>query len=164
MTDSLPESDTRRTPKGKNPFAAAIRETMPKSAEGLHFPDVTGLSLLDAALAYAEAGWYVLPTNPAVNIKSPGSVVGGKWHEKSSRDPDRIGDWWSDNPNYGIALHIGRSGAGVFDLDQDSLDVVAAYGRADLADALVPPRRFRARVVTVIAGTTFLHAGRPRLR
>ncbi|OBH54327.1 bifunctional DNA primase/polymerase [Mycobacterium sp. E2479] len=74
-------------------------------------------------MAYAEAGWYVLPTDPA-NIKNPGSVVGGKWHELSSRDPEQIRRWWSAKPNYGIALHCGRSGAVMFDLDADDFDTV----------------------------------------
>lgn len=101
----------------------------------LSIPDVSGLSMADAALAYVEAGWYVLPTDPG-DIKNPGSVVKGKWHEKSSRDPDQIRRWWEANPNYGIALHCGRSGAGVFDLDEDSLDALRVMGRGDLADAL----------------------------
>jgi hypothetical protein len=100
---------------------------------GLSLPDVTGLSLQEAALAYAEAGWYVLPTEPA-DIKHPGSVVGGKWHELSSRDPDQIRRWWPDKTaNYGIALHCGRSGAVAFDLDVDSLAPVPER----IADALL---------------------------
>ncbi|MFZ0834896.1 MAG: bifunctional DNA primase/polymerase [Mycobacterium sp.] len=89
----------------------------------LTVPDVVGLSLEEAALAYAEAGWYVLPTDSA-DIKNPGSVVGGRWHELSSRDPERIRRWWSANSNYGIALHCGRSGAVVFDLDSDDFETV----------------------------------------
>jgi|GEM_PF-1403478 len=89
----------------------------------LTVPDVAGLSMEEAALAYAEAGWYVLPTDPA-DIKHPGSVVGGKWHELSSRESEQIRRWWSTNPNYGIALHCGRSGAVVFDLDSDDFDTV----------------------------------------
>lgn len=96
-----------------------------KRDRDLYVPDVAGLSLEEAALAYAEAGWYVLPTDPA-NIKNPGSVVGGRWHEVSSRDPEQIRRWWSTNPNYGIALHCGRSGAVVFDLDSDDFDTVPA--------------------------------------
>lgn len=97
----------------------------------LTLPDVAGLSLAQAALAYADAGWFVLPTDPD-NIKNPGSVVGGRWHEKSSRDPKQIRTWWAENPDYGIALHVGRSGAVVFDFDRDNLDAIPSH----LAEAL----------------------------
>ena len=115
----------------RNPFYETI-----SGARGLFLPDVSGLSLHEAALAYAEAGWYVLPTDPG-DIKSPGSVVGKGWCEQSSRDPDQIDEWWGANPNYGVALHCGRSGAGVFDYDMSSLDALHGYGRGDLVDALV---------------------------
>ncbi|MCD2119112.1 MULTISPECIES: bifunctional DNA primase/polymerase [Rhodococcus] len=78
---------------------------------------MSDLSLAEAALAYASTGWFVLPVMPGT--KSPGSVVGGEWQCKSSRDPEEIAAWWSKNPDYGIALHAGRSGAIVFDLDVD---------------------------------------------
>ncbi len=98
-------------------------------------PDVAALSLVDAALAYAKAGWYVLPTDPA-DVKNPGSVVHGRWQDKSTRDPEQICAWWRGNPGYGIALHVGRSGAVVFDLDIDDLDVIARAGRPEIAEAL----------------------------
>lgn len=101
----------------------------------LSIPEVSGMSAGHAALAYAESGWFVLPTAPD-DIKNPGSVVKGKWHEKSSREPDQIRRWWEANPNYGIALHCGRSGAGVFDFDQDSLEALRGMGRDDLGNAL----------------------------
>ena len=140
---SIRDNDAHRKPKSRNPFSAVYLAAMngeavstPKLQEGLHFPDVIGLNTLEAALAYAKAGWYVLPTNPVVDIKSPGSVVGNGWQHKSSRDPEQIHQWFVPNPNYVVALHIGRSGAGAFDLDLDSLDTLVAYGRADLTDAL----------------------------
>ncbi len=71
---------------------------------------------LTAALAYAAAGWYVLPTDPAVDAKHPGSVVGKHWQDKSSRDPKVIAAWFAGT-NHGIALHAGRSGAIIFDVD-----------------------------------------------
>lgn len=46
----------------------------------------------------------MLPVKPG--SKSPGSVVGESWDEKSSRDPNQIPAWWSDNPNYGIAAAL----------------------------------------------------------
>jgi Protein of unknown function (DUF3631)/Bifunctional DNA primase/polymerase, N-terminal len=83
----------------------------------LYVPDIDPeTDTLTAALAYAEAGWYVLPTDPAVNIKSPGSVVGDHWQDKSSRDPKQIAAWLAGT-DYGIALHCGRSGAVAFDVD-----------------------------------------------
>ncbi|MCM3897864.1 bifunctional DNA primase/polymerase [Gordonia sputi] len=81
-------------------------------------------------MAYAKAGWFVLPVQPG--SKNPGSVVGAGWQNKSSRDPEQINEWWDENPDFGIALHVGRSGAVTFDLDNARLDELPA----DLADGL----------------------------
>lgn len=81
----------------------------------LHVPHVDeNTSNVDAALAYAAANWFVLPVR--YGSKNPGSVVGGKWQELSTRDPEQIRAWWTDT-NYGIALHVGKSGGIVVDLD-----------------------------------------------
>ncbi len=101
----------------------------------LRVPDVAGRPLVEAALAYAEAGWYVLPTDPA-DIKNPGSVVHGHWQDRSTREAEQIRAWWRQNPGNGIALHVGKSGAVAFDLDIDDLDVIAGAGRPDIAEAL----------------------------
>ncbi|MGH3700646.1 MAG: bifunctional DNA primase/polymerase [Pseudonocardiaceae bacterium] len=69
---------------------------------------------LTAALAYADCGWYVLPTAP--RNKNPGSRVGAGWPAKSSRDPQQIAAWFAGSAD-GLALHVGRSGALVFDVD-----------------------------------------------
>jgi hypothetical protein len=103
----------------------------------LYMCDVTGMALAQAAHAYAVAGWYVLPVAPG--SKNPGGVVGGDWCSQSSRDADQIAAWWAENPNYGIALHVGRSGAVAFDLDHSNyvlLVTIAEDGRPDIADAL----------------------------
>jgi hypothetical protein len=74
---------------------------------------------LTAALAYADAGWYVLPVardHPTDPGKHPGSVVREGWQHKSSRDPKLITAWFAGT-DHGIALHCGRSGAVVFDVD-----------------------------------------------
>ena len=83
----------------------------------LSIPEIAAdTDTLTAAWAYAGAGWYVLPTDPAVDIKDPGSVVGKGWPAKSSRDPKQLAAWFAGT-DYGIALHAGRSGAVIFDVD-----------------------------------------------
>lgn len=81
----------------------------------LHIPDnINDLDTLTAALAYATAGWYVLPVK--ADTKHPGSVVGNGWPSLSSRDPKQITAWFAGT-DHGIALHCGRSGAVVLDID-----------------------------------------------
>lgn len=92
----------------------------------LHIPDdINELDPLTAALAYASAGWYVLPVR--TGTKHPGSVVGDSWPALSSRDPKTIAGWFAGT-SHGIALHCGRSGAVVLDVDDpDNIpDEVAA--------------------------------------
>ena len=83
--------------------------------EMLSIPDIPpDASNLDAALLYAKAGFYVLPVRRG--SKHPGSVVGTKWQDKSSRDPQQIAAWFAGT-DHGIALHCGRSGVVGFDVD-----------------------------------------------
>ena len=69
---------------------------------------------LTAALLYAEAGFYLLPVR--TDTKHPGSIVGKGWPSLSTRDPKVIAGWFAGT-DYGIALHCGRSGAVVLDVD-----------------------------------------------
>lgn len=92
----------------------------------IRIPDVAGQDVLTAALAYAAAGLYILPAKRGA--KNPGSVVGGDWHELSSRDPRQVAAWFAGT-DYGIALHAGRSGLVVFDAD-DPAKRPAEYARA----------------------------------
>ena len=73
---------------------------------------------LTAAALYADAGIYVLPVKPGT--KHPGSRVGNRWQDKSSRDPDQIVAWFAGTSD-GIAIDIGRSGLLVIDVDNPSL-------------------------------------------
>jgi hypothetical protein len=81
-----------------------------------------------AALAYAEHGWYVLPIS---NGKHAGSYLGKGWPNKSTRDPDQIKTWYHNQPNLGVALHAGKSGTVIFDVDDprhlpvDLVDAIA---------------------------------------
>lgn len=81
----------------------------------LSIPDISDDDdTVTAALAYAAAGWYILPVQ--TDTKHPGSVVGKAWPALSSRDPKTITAWFAGT-NHGIALHCGRSGAIVLDVD-----------------------------------------------
>ena len=73
-----------------------------------------GSSTLECALEYAKAGWYVLPVLPAT--KHAGSVLGKGWQDKTSRDPEIITRWFQSS-SHDLALHVGRSGALVLDVD-----------------------------------------------
>ncbi|MFD0926558.1 bifunctional DNA primase/polymerase [Williamsia deligens] len=84
-------------------------------------PDVAGLSLREAALAYAEAGWFVFPLIPGAKGQP---VV--KFSTESTRDPAQIARWWDEDPDRGIGGHVGRSGAVAFDLDNARLDELPA--------------------------------------
>lgn len=81
----------------------------------LSIPDFDPEASVDeAAMGYAAAGWYVLPIDP--QTKHAGSVLGKGWPAKSSRDPKQIIAWLAGS-GHGLALHVGRSGAVVFDVD-----------------------------------------------
>lgn len=93
--------------------AAKRHETGPQDTPAI--PDVTGLSVLAAALAYAEAGLYVGPLRH--RSKHPGSVLGPAWDSKTSRDPAVVRRWFPEGTDRGVFLHCGRSGLVVFDVD-----------------------------------------------
>lgn len=71
--------------------------------------------VLTAALAYGRCGWFVLPVRR--DTRHAGSVVGRGWPEQSSRDAGQIAAWFA-GADYGIALHVNRSGAIVLDVDK----------------------------------------------
>jgi hypothetical protein len=72
------------------------------------------MATLEAALAYAKAGWYIGPARRG--SKHPGSVLGKDWQHKTSRDPQVITAWFAGT-DHGVFLHAGRSGAVIFDVD-----------------------------------------------
>jgi P4 family phage/plasmid primase-like protien len=81
----------------------------------LSVPVITeDMDVTRAALAYAAAGWYVVPVKH--DTKAP-TVLGKGWQHQSSRDPEQIVAWFAGT-NHALGLHVGRSGAIVFDLDE----------------------------------------------
>lgn len=95
----------------------------------LRIPDNTAdLELVAAALAYTALGWYVVPLAP--KSKHPGSILGKSWHTKSVNSKDGVLEHFFGLPSdAGIALHAGRSGAVIFDVDNpDKIpDVLAPH-------------------------------------
>ena len=81
---------------------------------GLYMPDVSRLSLADAAQAWAKAGFFVLPIK--AGSKNAGSLLGAGWPQRSTRDRAVIASWWARWPDAGIAVHTGRSGVVVADM------------------------------------------------
>jgi P4 family phage/plasmid primase-like protien len=77
-----------------------------------------------AAIEYAKAGLYVLPVKRGE--KHPGSVVGKDWQQQSSRDIDQIVAWFVGT-DHGIAIHCGRSGLVVLDVDHPELKPEGMY-------------------------------------
>ena len=75
-------------------------------------------AMLESALAWAKNGFYVLPIDP--KTKHAGSVVGVGWPDKSSRDPKQIESWFRPGTSFGLAIHLGKSGAIAFDVDDPS--------------------------------------------
>jgi len=118
---SRPGGNTETAPQPTSRATASVTLSIPDIA-----PDDDTLT---AALAYADAGWYVLPVRRGT--KKPGSVVGDHWQDKSSRDRKQITAWFAGT-THGIALHCGRSGAVVFDVDApDKLpDILRKHLRA----------------------------------
>jgi hypothetical protein len=96
----------------------------------VHIPDIDpDAGTLDAALRYAAAGLYVLPVT--AGSKNPGSVVGKGWQHKSSTDPQTITAWFAGT-DHGVAIHVGRSGLVVADIDQvDKLPDILADAAAE---------------------------------
>jgi len=62
-----------------------------KKARMRHQPN----SMLDAALAYARAGWPIFPCR--VDQKKPATAHGVN---EATTDPKKIEEWWTENPDY----------------------------------------------------------------
>lgn len=74
------------------------------------------------AVRLAKLGLYVGPLKP--KTKEPGSYLGKGWPRKTSNAPKVVADWFRDNPDLGLFIHVGRSGLIAFDLDLEDLDAL----------------------------------------
>jgi bifunctional DNA primase/polymerase-like protein len=73
----------------------------------------TSVKMLDHALAYGRAGFFIFPihegTKDQPHIK--------EWGVNASRDPKQITEWWTRWPNAGIGLACMKSKVAVVDVD-----------------------------------------------
>lgn len=74
----------------------------------------TDADTLTAGFAYAKAGLYTVPIK--AGTKNPGSVLGKGWERQSSREAEVLAAWFAGT-DHGIAIHAGRSGLVVLDVD-----------------------------------------------
>jgi hypothetical protein len=93
------------------------------------YPEINAASMCEAALLYAEMGYYVFP----VHYPLAGGCSCGKsgchsigkhpmikgWEERATKDPDQIREWLAKWPNANIGIAVGKSGLVVLDVDRD---------------------------------------------
>lgn len=72
-------------------------------------------TLLDAALNYARAGWYVFPCEPGG--KKPCGQLVPKGHLDATTDEHQIAAWWIHEPHANIGVAVAPSGLVVLDVD-----------------------------------------------
>jgi hypothetical protein len=70
-------------------------------------------TLLEAALRYAEGGWYVFALAPYDKLPRKGS----HGHLDATLDADTIRAWWTSEPEANIGIDCGRSRLLVIDID-----------------------------------------------
>jgi hypothetical protein len=107
--------------------------------------------LLQAALAYAAAGWPVFPCH--IGRKVPVTVHG---FESATTDPKRIAAWWRGQP-FNVAIATGAPGPDVLDVDvKPDGNGSAAFNRLKRAGLLTGAQ---AMVRTRSGGLHVLFAG-----
>jgi hypothetical protein len=104
-------------------------------------PDVTGLSVAHAALAYVDAGIPVVPFDPRRgNGKECGNLVGGetgKWYQLVTTDKSQLRSWRATFGRFqALATSPGAIDVVVIDLDRPAL--WPAKWRLHLKDSSVP--------------------------
>lgn len=93
------------------------------------YGEINAASPCEAALIYAEMGYYVFPVHyPAADGCSCGKVsctsigkhpmITGP-EQKATKDPAQIREWWTKWPQANIGIAVGRSGLMVLDVDPD---------------------------------------------
>lgn len=130
----------------------------------LTIPDIDpDADTLTAALAYAKHGWYVVPIRRST--KHPGSILGDGWQRQSSRDPEQLVAWFAGSGD-GVALHCGRSGAVVLDIDNpDAIpDIMRPHLHAAPSQSTRPEQPERRHVLYLMPPGRRIGNGMGKLR
>lgn len=90
-------------------------------------------SMVKAARALAEKGMHVFPCLP--RDKRPATPHGLK---DATTDPWEIEGWWSQEPNYNVAVVTGRI-SGIFTVDIDGEDAEAEVRKLEREHDVLPP-------------------------
>ena len=122
---------------GPLPSKAAVPFTASSAPDsttvGPYVPELARESdVRSAAMAYGKAGLYLAPTR-STDPKNPGSYLGSKWQTRTvTGGADAYAIFGEEYPDAaGIALHCGRSGVVVVDIDtEDEYAVPAELLRA----------------------------------
>lgn len=79
------------------------------------------MSILDSALAYAEAGAFIVPLKsprgPDDGLAGKMPLLGKGWQNKTSNDPEVIKGWFKKWPDMNIGIHMGPSALCCIDID-----------------------------------------------
>jgi len=75
--------------------------------------------ILDAALAYAAAGWPVFPCAAGGKVPAIPKSAGGNGVLDATTDPGAIRAWWAERPGANIGIATGAPGPDVLDIDVD---------------------------------------------
>ncbi len=80
------------------------------------------MSVLEAALGYARAGWAVFPLAPRSKAPAVSKKEGGKGYLDATTDERMIVQWFERRPDLNLGIATGAPGPTVLDID----DLVAA--------------------------------------
>jgi RecA-family ATPase len=81
-------------------------------------------NLMEAALSYAAKGYLVFPCKPREKV--PATKHGLK---DATRDERTLREWWSENPEYNVAIRTGKeSNLVVLDIDEGGEETLADRG------------------------------------
>jgi len=77
--------------------------------------EMTTLSKLNQALAYASKGWKIFPVTP--NQKTPLGALATNGYHSATTDLQIIQEWWNSHPDANIGVNLEASGLVCVDVD-----------------------------------------------